>query len=159
MTPSNVDCVNTPTFIGAAGIGSHPPAQPTSRALNWWQAHYSGNETLRIAAPCLKPRNRAASIGCDRPIVSAHEEGARRNVLKRVSIVSAELQHAAIEAEVWVGVGGFKIEVLPKGQTWGAPLEKIEFERVEPLVAYNGRIINGCSIGRGIRRRHWHSRI
>ena len=79
--------------------------------------------------------------------------------MKRVSIVSAELQHAAVEAEVRVGVGGFKIEVLPKGQTWGDPLEKSEFERVEPLVAYHTRIINVCSIGRGIHRRHWHSGI
>jgi hypothetical protein len=124
----NVDCVNTPTLIGAAGVGSHPPAQPAWGALKWWQAHHGRNETLRIAAPCLKPSNRAASIGCDRPIVSPHEEGARRNVLKGVSIVSAQLQHAAVESEVRVRVGCFKIEVLPKSQTWKATLEEIKVE-------------------------------
>jgi hypothetical protein len=46
--------------------------------------------------------------------------------LKRVSIVSAELQHAAVETEVGVRVRGFKIEVLPKGQTWLATLEEIK---------------------------------
>jgi hypothetical protein len=46
--------------------------------------------------------------------------------LKRISIVSAELQHAAVEAEVRVRVGGFKIEVLPKGQTWIGTLEEIK---------------------------------
>lgn len=79
--------------------------------------------------------------------------------MKGISIVSAQLQHAAVEAEVWVCVGGFKIEVLPKGQTWKGTLEEIKVERVEPFVAYHGGIINVCSIGRGIRRRHWHSGI
>jgi hypothetical protein len=79
--------------------------------------------------------------------------------LKRVSIVSAELQHAAVEAQIGIRLRCFKIEVLPKSQTWTATLEEIKLERVEPLVAYDGRIVNVCSIGRRIRRRHWHSGI
>jgi hypothetical protein len=46
--------------------------------------------------------------------------------LKRVSAISTELQHAAIEAEIRVHVGGFKIEVLSEGQTWVEPLEESE---------------------------------
>ena len=48
--------------------------------------------------------------------------------MKGVSIVSAQLQHAAVEAEVRVRVGCFKIEVLPKGQTWIGTLEEIKVE-------------------------------
>jgi hypothetical protein len=66
--------------------------------------------------------------------------------LKRVSIISAELQHAAVEAQVGIRVRCFKIEVLPECQTWKATLEKIELEGNEPLVAYYGRIINGSGI-------------
>jgi hypothetical protein len=46
--------------------------------------------------------------------------------LKGVSAISTELQHAAVEAEVGIAVRGFKIEVLPEGQTWVEPLEKSE---------------------------------
>jgi hypothetical protein len=159
VAKSNVDRVNAPTLIRATGIGGHPPAQPASRRLNCWQAHRGRDKALRIAAPCLKPSNRAAPIGCDRPIVSAHEEGARRNVLKRVSIVSAELQHAAVEAQIGIRLRCFKIEVLPKGQTWRATLKEIKLERNEPFVAHYGRIINECSIGRRVSGRHGYSRV
>ena len=79
--------------------------------------------------------------------------------MKRVSIVSAELQHAAVEAQIGIRLRRVKIEVLPKGQTWTATFEEIKLGRAESLVAYHARIINVCSIGRGIRRRHWHSGI
>ena len=68
--------------------------------------------------------------------------------MKRVSIVSAELQHATVEAQIRIRLRGFKIEVLPKGQTCKSTLEKIKLQRLEPLVAYHSRIVNICSIGR-----------
>jgi hypothetical protein len=107
----------------------------------------------------LKPGNRAASIGCDRPIVSAHEEGAGRNILKCISIVSAELQHAAVEAQIGIRIRCFKIEVLPEGQTWRATLEEIKLERNETFVANYGRIINERSIRRRVSGRHGYSKV
>jgi hypothetical protein len=159
VAKSNVDRVNAPTLIRASGIGGHPPAKPASGRLNCWQAHRGRDEAFRVAAPCLKPSNRAASIGCDRPIVSAHEEGARRNVLKRVSIVSAELQHAAVEAKIGIRLRCFKIEVLPKGQTWRATLEEIKLERNETFVANYGWIVYEGSIRWRVSRRHRYSRV
>jgi hypothetical protein len=156
---ANVDRVNAPSFVGTAGVAAHPPPQPAPRTLNWWQAHHSRNETFGIAAPCLKTSDRTAPIGCDGTIVSAHEKSARGNILKRVAIVTAELQHSAVEAKARVLARCFKIEILPKRQTCQATLEEIKLKRAEPLVAYQGRIINVCSIGRGIGRGRWHSGI
>jgi hypothetical protein len=68
--------------------------------------------------------------------------------LKRASIIGAELQHAPVEAEIGIRLRSFKIEVLPKGQTWKPTLEEIKLQRLEPLVAYHSRIVNICSIGR-----------
>jgi len=62
--------------------------------------------------------------------------------LKRISIVGAKLQHSSVEAKAGILAGCFKIEVLPKGQTWKPTLEEIKLKRAQPLVTYYGRIVN-----------------
>jgi hypothetical protein len=96
--------------------------------LNRREVDYGGDEALRIVAPSRTTSNRTATISADCAVVTAHHEATAsgKNVLKGVSTVSAELQYAAVEAEVGVRVRGFKIEVLPEGQTWGEPFEKSE---------------------------------
>ena len=69
-----------------------------------------------VAAPCLTTGYGAATIGCNRAVVSAHREAATngKDVLKCISTISAHLQHAAVEAEIRVQIGGFEIEIMPE---------------------------------------------
>jgi len=53
-------------------------------------------------------------IGANCAIVSAPHKSAGGNFLKRVSTVSAELEHAAIEADIGINIGRFEVEVVPK---------------------------------------------
>jgi len=124
LAPGLIDIVNAPTLIGARGIASHPPAEPTER-LNRWYVHYRRDKTFGVAAP--------SSTTCD------------KNVLKRISTISAELQHAAVKPESRIRIGCFKIEVVPESQTRGTALEETKLRRIESLVAYYSRIIaEGC---------------
>lgn len=68
--------------------------------------------------------------------------------MKRISTISAELQHAAVEPESRIRIGCFKIEVVPKSQTCGTALEETKLRRIEPLVAYYSGIIDEGCIGR-----------
>jgi len=56
----------------------------------------------------------ASSIGANRTVVTPHHKGAGGNFLKRISTISAELEHAPIETDSGINVRGFKIEVLPE---------------------------------------------
>ena len=116
LAPGDVDRVNSPTLIGATAIAGHPPAQPTD-CLNRWQVHHRRDEALGVTAPCPTTGNGTATILANRPVVAAHEKAptGEENILKRGSAVRAELQHAAVVAEMWVRVRRFKVEVLPKG--------------------------------------------
>ena len=103
LAPGLIDIVNAPTLIGARGIASHPPAEPTER-LNRWYVHYRRDKTFGVAAPSRTTTNRTASVGADCAVVTAHQEATAsgKNVLKRISTISAELQHAAVETEIGV---------------------------------------------------------
>jgi hypothetical protein len=127
VTPGDVNRVNAPALIGASGIAGHPPAKPTER-LNRREVHHGRNEALRIAAPSRTTGNRTTPIRANCAVVTAHHEATAngKNVLECVSAISAELQHPAVETEVRIWIGGFKIEVLSEGQTWGHPFEKSE---------------------------------
>ena len=62
--------------------------------------------------------NRAATIGADGSVIAAFEECATcvEDVLECISTVITDFQHSAVEAEIRVLVGCFKIEVMPEGQ-------------------------------------------
>jgi hypothetical protein len=127
VAPGDVHGVNAPALIGAHGIAGHPPTESTF-CLNRREVHYGRDEALRIAAPSRTTGNRTATISADSAVITAHQKATAggNNVLKGVSTVSAELQYATVEPEVGIRLRGFEIEVLPKGQTWGEPLEKSE---------------------------------
>jgi hypothetical protein len=77
----------------------------------------------------LTTSNWTTPVGADRAVIAAHQEGANRgDILKRIPAVTAELQHAAVEAQIGIRFRCFKIEVLPERQTWKATLEEIKPE-------------------------------
>jgi hypothetical protein len=106
------DVVHAPAFAGATGITGHPPSQHLAKTK--WQVHRCGDETLRVAAPCLKARNRTAAIRANCVGVSAIHEAAGRNILKRISTISAGFKHAAVEAEGGILTGRLKVKIMPK---------------------------------------------
>jgi hypothetical protein len=79
--------------------------------------HHGRDEAFGVAAPSLTTSNRATPIGADCPVITSHHEAPskRKNILKRISTVRANLQHAAVEAKVRVWARCFKIEVVPEG--------------------------------------------
>ena len=90
---SNIDRVNAPTLIGATSVAGHPPAEPAVACKNEGQVHHGRDKTLRVATPRLTASNRTATIGADRAVISAHNEGAAgcKDVLKRIPTVRANL--------------------------------------------------------------------
>jgi hypothetical protein len=46
--------------------------------------------------------------------VSAIHEAAGRNILKRISTISAGFKHAAVEAEGGILTGRLKVKIMPK---------------------------------------------
>jgi hypothetical protein len=103
-TTSNIDRVNAPTLVGLAGVAGHSPAQPHLWENKNWQVDHGRDEALRVAAPRLTASNRATAIGADCAVISAHREApaGSKNVLECISAVSADLQHAAVKAEVGI---------------------------------------------------------
>ena len=95
--------VNTPPFIACLRVACHPPAKPTER-LNRGHVHHGRDKPFRVAAPCLTTGNGAAPIGGDDAVIAAQQKAAayRKNILKRISTITAELQHATIETEIGV---------------------------------------------------------
>jgi hypothetical protein len=112
MTLGHDDVVHTPAFAGATGVTGHPPPQHCTKTK--WQVHCCADETLRVAAPCLKPRNRTAASRANCTVVSAIHEAAGRNVLKCVPTISAVFKHAAVKAEVGILTGRLKVKIMPK---------------------------------------------
>ncbi len=82
-----------------------------------WQVDHRHDEALRVAAPSLTTCNRTAPIVADRAVIAATDEAATdsKHVLKRVSTVGADLQHAPVKSYVGIYVRCFKVEVLPEG--------------------------------------------
>lgn len=160
MAPGDVHGVDAPAFRRATVIASHAPAEPRL-CLNRWDLHNGRDEAFRVAAPSLTPRNWAATIIADRAIIASQHEGPAgcKNILKRVSTVSAEFQYAAVEAQVWISIGGFELEIVPKCQPCRQPFEETELERVKSFVAYHRRIINGGGIRKCVGWRHGYSRV
>ena len=67
------------------------------------------------------------SVGANCAIVTAHDEAAAsgKNVLKCISAISAELQHAPVETYIGINIRGFEIEVVPE-DNWGQQPSKKE---------------------------------
>jgi hypothetical protein len=78
--------------------------------------HYGCDEAAGIAAPCLTTSDGAAAISANCAVIAARGERAasRQNISECVSTVGAQLQHAAIEADAWIDIRCFKIEVVPE---------------------------------------------
>jgi hypothetical protein len=127
VAPGDVNRIDAPALVGDHGVAGHPPTESTF-CLNRREVHYGRDEALGIAAPGRTTGNRTATISADCAVITAHQEttASGNNVLKGASTISAELQHPAIKTEVSVRLRGFKIEVLPKGQTRGDPLKESE---------------------------------
>jgi len=144
-----INIVNAPTFIGTRVIASHPPAQPTER-LNCWYVHHRRDKTFRVAAPSPTTCNRTTTIRTDGAIIAPDEKAAacHKDILKGSSAVSAELQHAAVETQVRICIGCFKIEIVPESHACGTALEETELWRVEPFVACYGGIIDEYRVWR-----------
>jgi hypothetical protein len=125
MTPGNVDRVNAPTLIGATAVAGHPPTKCT-RHKKKWQVRHGRDEALGVAAPSLTTSNRTTAISADCAVIASHYEAPAscKNILKRISTVSADLQDASVEAEVRVFGRRFKVEILPENQTWRSPFAK-----------------------------------
>jgi hypothetical protein len=112
MTLGHDDIIHTPAFAGATAVTGDSPPQHCTKTK--WQVHRCADETLRVAAPCLKPRNRAAAIRANCTVVSAIHEPVGRNILKRIPTISAGFKHAAVEAEGGILTGRLKVKIMPK---------------------------------------------
>ena len=109
--------VNAPAFTGATVIARHAPAEScgseTARQVN-----NRSDKALRIATPGLTASNRTAPIGADSTVITTRDEAAAngKNVLECISTVSAHLEYASIEPNVWIHIRSFEIEILMKRQ-------------------------------------------
>ena len=114
MALINIGIVNAPAFVGATGVACHSPAQ-LAQIKRKWQLHRCRNEALRVAAPSLTTGNGTAAVRADGAVIAAiHEAANRGDVLKRTSIVSADLQHTAVKTEVGVLAGSLEVKVMPE---------------------------------------------
>jgi hypothetical protein len=149
LAPGLIDIVNAPTLIGARGIASHPPAQPTER-LNRWYVHHRRDKTFGVAAPSSTTRDRTTTISADGAVITTHEKASAggKNILKGSSAISAELQHATVKTDIRIRIRGFEVEIVSETQTCGTALEETKLRRIEPLVAYYSGIIDEGCIGR-----------
>jgi len=147
LAPGLIDIINAPTLIGAPVIASHPPPQPTER-LNRWYVHHRRDKTFRVAAPSPTTCNRTTTISTDGAVIAPDEKAAAscKNILKGSSTVSAQLEHAAVETQVRICIGCFKIEIVPESHARGTALEKSELWRVQPFVTCYAVIIDEGSV-------------
>jgi hypothetical protein len=154
---NNVNCINAPAFTGATVIARHAPAQSFASETGR-QVDDRGDETLRIATPGLTTPNRTAPVTADCAVITTHDKAAAdsKNVLKRVSAVSAHLEYAAIEPNIWVRFRSFEIKILVKRQLTRSDRK---LYRVEPLIAYDRWIINECRIRLCIGRWRGHAAV
>ena len=106
------------------------------------------DEAIRIAAPSLTTGNRAATISADGAVIASCNESTAslKDVLERLSLVNADLQHATIKTEIGIFGRGFEIEVMSEGQLLADRLEDSEAWQVQQLVTYHARIIDEGSI-------------
>jgi hypothetical protein len=97
----------------------------------------------------LKTSNRTAPIRADRAVVPAHSESLSRDIGKGISIVPAEFEHSAVEAEIGIDGGSIKVKIMAEREfATDQKLGRKYTGRVQAFVAHNGRVINE----RGIRR-------
>jgi hypothetical protein len=113
----NVNRVNAPAFAAPHFVARHAPAEFCG-CKSGWQDDNRCEKALRIATPRLTACDRTASIAADRPVVSTGGETAAHaaNVLKCISTVSADFEHASVEPNIWVCIRSFEIEILPEAQ-------------------------------------------
>jgi hypothetical protein len=133
FAPGDIDSVNAPALIGANGVAGHPPPKPTLYTRNKRQVHHGRDEALRVAAPSLTASNRVAPISADCAVIPADQEATARsdNILIRLPLIDADLQHAAVKAEIGIHARRFQVEVVPECQPRGEYLEKSKGQRVQ----------------------------
>ena len=103
LSDSNV--VDAPAFTRDAAVTSHPPAQDNLRAASR-QAHDAADKSTRVTGPCLPTSQGIAAATVDRAIVTADNKRATgsENVLKRLTVIKADLKHSAVEAILQIEV-------------------------------------------------------
>jgi hypothetical protein len=108
----------------------------------------------------LTTSNGTTAISGDHAVVAAYDEAAARikDILECISAIKADLQHAAIEAQIGIHVRCFKVEVLLEGQLRSNCGER-EGQRVEPFVTCHLRIIDESGVRQRICRWNGYSRI
>jgi hypothetical protein len=113
--PANVNGVNAPAFPRPTVVAGHPPAKDAIDE-NLWDVYYCGDKTTGVAAPSLPTSNRTAPIAGNRAVIAALKKDTAdlKDVLERISAVKAELQHAAVKADVGVHLRCFKVEIVPE---------------------------------------------
>ena len=73
FAPTDINCVNSPTFARATTIAGHSPAKPATCGHEW-QVDDSRDEALRIAAPRLTTREGTAPISGDCTVIAPRDE-------------------------------------------------------------------------------------
>ena len=91
--------INSPALTKYAAIAAHPPPQQHVGSPSHPCVYGRRGKAVRIPCPCLPASKRVATTAANRAIVTATLKAADcKNVLECISPVSADLQHAAIEA-------------------------------------------------------------
>ena len=95
---SDSDVVDAPSFAGDAAVTPHPPAQDKLRAASR-ETHDAVDKATRVTGPCLPTSQRIATATVDRASVTADNKGATgsEDVLKRLPVIKADLEHSAVE--------------------------------------------------------------
>jgi hypothetical protein len=105
MALSDDNCINSPALPGYAAIAAYPPPQHHVGSPSHPYVYGRRGKATRVPCPCLPASKRVATTAANRAIVTATLKAADcENVLECVSTISADLQHAAIEAILHVKI-------------------------------------------------------
>src|SRR5262249_2734223 len=138
----NAHVVNTPPLrLCAVVVTAHsPPQDDVVPSHSRRQFYGRRNKAPRIPGPCLSGKKRVSVAGYKVGVTAGLKDAAGvLNVLKAISAVSAELQHATV-------VAGFEIKIIVEDQRGGEPRD-VEGWRVQPLVALKKGTINPRGVG------------
>ena len=80
--------------------------------------------------------NRTTAIGTDRAVITSYDKTSTgcKNILERISAVSAHFQDSAVEPYIWIHVRRFKVKIVLEAQL-RCVRRKRDGQRVEPFVA------------------------
>jgi hypothetical protein len=129
VAPGNSERINTPAFARPSVIAGHPPTEPNARkCLNGRHVNHGRDEAIGVTAPRLTTCDGAASISADCAVIASTNEApsSGNNILKGISPVGAQFEHATVEPEVRILIRRFEIEIVPERQLSAAAFEERE---------------------------------